>query len=105
MQKCHVAIVISDAAGGVRLSRLGVYPALRSKSLGVWAPHFQRTVNGPGRDVDSGACWDKLIADCAVADGNTGSSGHGRVEAENFVRDGVEEGKGLENAGYIDSGI
>ena len=64
----------------------------------VGPPCGFRTVDSPGRDVDTCSLWDGLCADGGVPDGDSHSYGDSRVEAKDLSGDGVEEGEAFENS-------
>ena len=59
---------------------------------GILAPELRAIVDGPGGEDDFGASRDELAEDGGGDGGVADGEGHGGVEAEGFVADGVEVG-------------
>lgn len=103
VQKGHDGVVAGGAAGVVGHLAAGllvdVDPALGAELHGVGAPELGAAVDGPGHDVDGRAHGKFLVGQRGLLDDLAGRDGHGRVQPQGLVADGVEEREGVDGGG------
>lgn len=105
MQECQIAIIAPHPTSVVRMSSTWVNPSLRDEVSGGVSPEQRGAIDGPGRDVDSGAFRDVLGNNGGVADCDSHDEWDRWVESENLVADCGEVREGFKNGGNIDLGV
>lgn len=85
----------------VGLPRCPINPPIRPKDASILTPQMRRPVDRPRRDQHAGPGRHGNAAERGRAHGVALGDWDGRIEAEDLVADGVEEGEGLESCGEV----